>query len=328
MKLSEVLPLDTPLSLNIEASRACNIKCIYCVHSLSSKKLFDIDFKPDIMDPNIYFKMVDGWQLFSKKIKTIRFAGYGDPLMNKNLAKMVAYTKQSKKCDQIVVFTNALLLNHDFSKALIDAGVDVFRITIQGLSAKAYKKNADAEVDYQDFLNNLEYLYKIRGTCRIFIKIMNFAVNNKNKKFYDMFNVFCDEISIEYVTESSKEIDYSNIIQKDNRMIVTGEHEMSMVHVCPYPFYTLTINADGSVSACCKEAMDKIFHVGNVKQVSLNSIWNNKKINSLRLFQLKHTRFKHNICNNCDSLNYSVPVSDLIDDQAERLLNIWPKLDA
>ena len=320
--LKEVLPLDTPLSLNIEASRACNIKCIYCVHSLSKEILSNIDFKPQIMDRNLYFKIVDDCKAFNKQIKTIRFSGYGEPLMNKHLAKMIAYTKQSEICNQITVFTNALLLNNETSEAIISAGIDVFRITIQGLSAKEYKKNAGVENDYKRLLENLEYLYKVRGGCRIFIKMLNFAVDGKEEIFYDMFGDLCDEIAIENVTEIGNDIDFSDIIQKKNKLIVTGEHEMNVVRVCPYPFYMLTINADGKVSACCK-ALDKAFLVGNVQRESLNEIWDNNRMNDFRVFQLKHTRFKHDICRNCDSLNYAVPISDIIDDHTEHLLGCY-----
>ncbi len=317
-KLSEVLPLNTPLSLNIESSRACNIKCVYCVHSLTSEKLSSIDFKPDIMDRDLFFKIVDDCKSFEKKIKTIRFAGMGEPLMNKHLAEMIAYVKQNKICDQIVVFTNALLLNHDLSSALVEAGTDVFRITIQGLSAKEYKDNAGVKYDFESFMNNLKYLYKIKGQCRIFIKMLDFAVKEDEELFYDMFGDICDEIAIENVTTANSEVDYSTIFQEDSNLIVTGEHKMNRIQVCPYPFYMLTINADGNVSSCCK-AIDKTFFVGDARHETLREIWNNKKINEFRVFQLKHTRFKHRICRDCDSLDYAVPVSDMLDGQAELL---------
>ena len=140
-----------------------------------------------------------------------------------------------------------------------------------------------------------------------------------NQTIYDMFGDICDEIAIENITTANSEVDYSDIFSEDNKLIVTGEHEINRVHVCPYPFYMLTINADGNVSACCK-AIDKAFFIGDAEQEPLNEIWNNKKINELRVFQLKHTRFKHGICRSCDSLDYAVPASDLLDDQAEQLI--------
>ena len=39
LKLSQVIPLDTPFTLNIYPSNACNFKCIYCVQSLDKKLL-------------------------------------------------------------------------------------------------------------------------------------------------------------------------------------------------------------------------------------------------------------------------------------------------
>ncbi len=318
-KLSDLLPLDTPLSINVEASRACNIRCIYCIHSLSGEKRSGIGFIPDIMDRDLYYKMVDDCSAFGKKIKTIRFAGYGEPLMNKHLAEMIAYTKQRKIGDQIVIFTNALLLDHTTSKALIDSGTDVFRITVQGLSSEAYKKYAGVENDFSVFMENLKYLYTIKGGCRIFIKIMKFAVKSEEGLFYDMFGDICDEIAVENVTKAHKEVDYSSIIQEENNLIVTGEHEMDCVHVCPYPFYMLTVNADGNAFACCK-ALDKAFLVGNVKQESVHEIWNSKRMDDLRIFQLKHTRFSHRICRDCDSLDYAVSASDRIDVHADKLI--------
>ena len=321
-KLNEVLPLDTPLSLNIEASRACNIKCIYCVHSLPSVKLSKIDFRPDIMDLDLYRKIADDCKAFERIIKTIRFAGYGEPLLNRHLSKMISYTKRNGICDQIVVFTNAILLNHEVAEALVNAGTDVFRIAIQGISKKAYKRNAGVEIDYRVLIENLKYLYEIRNNCRIFVKIMDFAVLKEENLFYDIFGNICDEIAIENVTKANKEVDYSDIFQKENKFIVTGEHEVNRVHVCPYPFYMMTINADGNVSACCK-ALDNEFFIGNVKHDSLNALWDNKKIQNLRVFQLMHTRFKHGICQSCDSLDYAVPASDVLDNQKEHLLGYY-----
>ncbi len=322
--LSNVLPLTTPLSLNIEASRACNIKCIYCIHSLPDEKLANINFKPLVMSKKLFFKMVDDCKLFDNKVRTIRFAGYGEPLVNKHLPDMIAYTKQWSICEQTVIFTNALLLNNQTSKNLIDAGVDVFRITVQGLCAKDYQKNAGVNIDYKNFLENLRYLYSIKKNCRIFIKILDFAVKGKEDLYYDTFGSFCDEISIEHVIEAYGEVDYDNIIEKENKLIVTGEHEADKVHVCPYPFYMMTVNADGNVSACCK-GLYKEFFIGNIINDSLEKIWNNKRMNIIRRFQLKHTRFRHKICTNCNSLNYSVPASDKIDNHREIFMKFYSK---
>ena len=37
-KLSEIIPLDSPLSMYIEPTRTCNFKCFYCMHSTRGEK--------------------------------------------------------------------------------------------------------------------------------------------------------------------------------------------------------------------------------------------------------------------------------------------------
>ena len=50
------------------------------------EKLADINFKPDIKNNNIYLRIVNDCKSFKQKIKTIRFAGNGELLVNKHLA--------------------------------------------------------------------------------------------------------------------------------------------------------------------------------------------------------------------------------------------------
>ena len=37
-RLSEVIPLDSPLSMYVEPTRTCNFKCFYCMHSTRGRR--------------------------------------------------------------------------------------------------------------------------------------------------------------------------------------------------------------------------------------------------------------------------------------------------
>ena len=39
IKLADILPLETPLSIGIEASSICNLKCQYCAQSVDRKSV-------------------------------------------------------------------------------------------------------------------------------------------------------------------------------------------------------------------------------------------------------------------------------------------------
>ena len=43
VKLAEVIPLETPFTLNIFPSNICNFKCKYCEHSLGGASIVKIN---------------------------------------------------------------------------------------------------------------------------------------------------------------------------------------------------------------------------------------------------------------------------------------------
>jgi radical SAM protein with 4Fe4S-binding SPASM domain len=56
--------------------------------------------------------------------------------------------------------------------------------------------------------------------------------------------------------------------------------------VCPFPFYQLFLNPNGKVAPCCylsqETSEDLPYHVGDIKDSSLEEIWNSEKMRELR----------------------------------------------
>src|SRR6185436_14865213 len=62
--------------------------------------------------------------------------GVGEPMLVKNLPKMVRYLKER---DTYVLFnTNGTVLNERNGRALIDAGLDELRVSLDASNAKSY----------------------------------------------------------------------------------------------------------------------------------------------------------------------------------------------
>lgn len=70
---------------------------------------------------------------------------------------------------------------------------------------------------------------------------------------------------------------------------------------CVYPFYQMNIIPNGDVSLCCNDAFAENV-VGNVKNETLNQIWQGEKLNDVRQKIIK-TRQNIDICKGCDSLH-------------------------
>jgi len=106
-KLKDALPLDTPYMVQFFPIYACNFKCGYCIHSVPVSQRRYITDKT-AMDFNLYKKCIDGLSKFPNKVKMIRFAGTGEPLLHKDIAKMVEYAVKMNVAEAVDIVTNGL----------------------------------------------------------------------------------------------------------------------------------------------------------------------------------------------------------------------------
>jgi radical SAM protein with 4Fe4S-binding SPASM domain len=80
---------------------------------------------------------------------------------------------------------------------------------------------------------------------------------------------------------------------------------------CPYPFYTMVINADGDVLSCCVD-WNKKTKIGNAKEQSLKNIWFGDRLKEFQELHLKGMRHLNSSCQNCEVL-FRCPKEDDVD---------------
>lgn len=322
LKLSQVIPLDTPFTLNIFPSNCCNFKCLYCVQSLDQETLASkYDFKRDTMSLDIFKKIVIQAKMFARKNKLISFMGQGEPLLNPNLTEMVRITKDANIADRVDIVTNASLLTHQKSDKLIEAGLDVFRISIQGMTSEKYKSVSQVDINYEKFISKIEYFYKkSRNKCKLYVKIMDTSLDKGQKDlFYKTFDKITDRMFIEEIKPVYDGVDYERFeisLRTDRRGL---EHEKR--YVCPQPFYVLTIWPNGDVIPC--SAIHKVNYLGNVNTENLLNMWNSKSLRAFQIMQLKKLRNKHKQCGLCCAPDDCTHPEDVLDEDAESLLEIY-----
>ncbi|HYU18937.1 MAG TPA: radical SAM/SPASM domain-containing protein [Chloroflexota bacterium] len=122
------VPLASPVEAYFEVANRCNSKCATC----------PLTFDPQERAHNLTFeefvKLVE--QL--PHLKRAVMHGIGEPLLNRDLPSMVRHLKQR---DVYVLFnSNAALLTDARQRALIDCGLDEFRVSIDGSTPETYIK--------------------------------------------------------------------------------------------------------------------------------------------------------------------------------------------
>lgn len=317
-KLSEVLPLDTPFVVQIFPSYACNFKCSYCIFSINKAKRGFISDKA-IMSFDLFKRCIDDMTRFPNKIKVLRFVGIGEPLLHKNITDMIEYAASKNVANTIEILTNASLLTPEMSQALLKAGLNRLVVSIQGTTKEKYQEVCGADINFDEFIENLRYFFNNKGDVQVYIKIVDSALDRKDdeKKFYDIFGDLCDTMAIEHTVPIHAGIDFEKVLKDKDRSVTQFGLPVSEVKICPQPFFTLQINPDGKVVPCFSFEYPII--IDDCNRESVDEIWKGKQFQKFRSKMLDGSKNVSEVCTDCNIIKYRLFPEDDLSNDAERL---------
>jgi len=314
-KLETVIPLEVPFVIFVDPSDVCNFHCKFCpTGDIPLMKKVGRSLKA--MDFDLYKKVIDDICQFEKPIKVLRLYKDGEPLLNPRLADMIKYAKDRGCAEKIDTTTNASLLTPEKSLAIIEAGLDRINISIEGVSAEQYLDFSDYKIDFDKLVENIRYFYEHKKNCEIIVKIPGDGLSAEDRdKFYQIFGDIADGVFVEHVMSC-----WSGFELKDlevNQDVGIYGQPIKEVLVCPYVFYSFSINSDGSASLCFLDWARKLI-IGDVAKQSVKEIWQGEKLREYQKMFLRKERKDHPICGQCGQLTHAMP--DDIDEHAEDIL--------
>ena len=290
--LGKVLPLDTPYTVLIDISDACNLRCKYCFRYDTSIVAEDYR-KNRLMDWETFVEVVAQLKEFPSQIKRIALSHNGEPLCNRKLPQMVSYIKKAGLTGRTEIHTNGLLLDEQYINELCEAGIDRVVISLQGLDEESYYKECGAKIDFTQFYNNLKYFYQKKQDTQIHIKIVDEAVGEEKEKFYELFSPIADRVFVETVVPLWTESDMSSGKSEKNKYGDT----FKVQQCCPLVFYTINVLPDGTIYPCSH--IRPPFKLGNVKNITLLEAWRSMKKKAFLKDMLENGRFNVEACKNC-----------------------------
>jgi len=311
--LSEVVPLEKPYAVNFNISNACNFKCFYCFHSQKGKK----EYQEGKMDYSIFQTCIDQIKRSGIHLKNINLCGYGEPVLHQDFCRMVKYAKMQKVTDCVETITNASVLTPEYCDRILDSGLDKMRISLQGLTEEDYRDVAQVEFCFDRLYRAIQYLYRHKKQLFLYVKIMDVMVKTeeRKKKFFDLFEKCADEVYIENLMPLSQ-LDYSKA-NSDFSKTLYGE-ELKKTQICSQPFYSCTVDIDGTVFPCCMLPVPERFD--NLTLESLNEIWNGEKYLSFLTSFLGSLEKWREECKRCRRYQYMALEKDSLDGKEEELL--------
>src|SRR5579863_2063334 len=117
---------NLPRSIYIEPTSRCNEFCQQCPRTLLSR-----EDDRDLSFDNFRY-IVDQFPVLERVV----LHGLGEPLLNKDLPRMISYLKA--RGTYVLFNSNGILLNAKRGQALIDAGLDEYRLSMDGATRETY----------------------------------------------------------------------------------------------------------------------------------------------------------------------------------------------
>lgn len=117
---------EPPHCVFIEVTNHCNLLCETCPRTFVTYE------EPKTLSWENFLKIAEQFPNMERAV----LHGIGEPLINKDLPRMIAHLKA--RGVYVLFNTNATLLNAEWSRQLIDSGLDELRCSIDGADPKTY----------------------------------------------------------------------------------------------------------------------------------------------------------------------------------------------
>lgn len=294
LKISRIK--DFPIIIDIELTNRCNLNCLMCPTGTGSIK------RPQgFMSEAVYDKVMD--ELRGRNIG-LRFIRWGEPFLHPS---SVAYIEKAKRNGILChVNTNGHLLNRSMMRRLVALPLDSIKFSFQGVDAESYHAMRQGNGDFQSLIEKIKELCILRGDATLpFIHVASTITYESQEKvaaFKEMMDPFADFISVGRTKMEHISVEDSGLDVKAKETIREMQARQSLVKVhlkqCPEVFDKLSINWDGTVTACCSDYDGKMI-VGDLKDATLEEIWNGKALHHIRKILGARDYDKLELCRTC-----------------------------
>lgn len=288
-----------PVSVSVEPTTSCNLRCPECPSGLRS-----FSRPTGMLEEKNFRSMVD--QL-SGHLLYMNFYFQGEPFLNPKLLDMVQYA--SSKRIFTSTSTNAHYLDDATAKRTVESGLDRLIISIDGTTQEtyaAYRIGGKLSKVIEGTKNILKWKKELRSkTPQVIFQFLVVKPNEHQVKDVQRLakDMGVDEVLLKtaqvYEYEHGNELipeekEYSRYRQKADG---TWEIKNKLEDHCWKMWHSCVITWDGAVVPCCfdKDASHKL---GLLKNFSMKEIWHSVPYRNFRASVLQG-RKEIDICRNC-----------------------------
>jgi len=265
-----------PRFIQIETLIGCDAECPFCPQR-------DIDRLPRRMPDETWIKIVDDTRGLGI---TYRPFLQNEALLDTRLARIVAYIKQDPTA-HVELNTNAHALSEDRAAALIDAGIDLVRFSIDAFTAETYARDR-VGLDFRRVVENIERFASMarRSGRTVTTEVRMIDMESNRGEQRDFVSYWTDRVDRVLIVPLYN-WPWTEGVEMVRKPCIKMRDEMF--------FYT-----DGSAVLCCWDIAGRAV-IGNVNKASVLEIWNGAERRRLAELLARGERDRILLCSRCDA---------------------------
>ncbi len=264
-----------PRMLSVEPTSRCNLNCPFCLVGMqNSLPSTEHDLLPrgmGFMEMDLYRKIVHDAKAFGITKMQLHFQG--EPLLHKGLPEMVRLAKQAGMFTQL--FTNGLPLTPASADRLLEAGLDMLRFSVDGVTEEVYQKNRVGGEFARVYRNMKMMADKARGRrSPIRLEWQMIALRN-NEHEIDLARRMAEEIGFNFFVKT--------FAVTDPDLVPLNPQYQRKLHIkpCQDIYRAIFVYWNGDVVPCCYDQEGKAI-VGNLRTQTLGEVWTSPRYVELR----------------------------------------------
>lgn len=283
--------LGLPFNINIEPTANCNYKCVKCERFSDSYRDDGQMFEDKSLPFEHYRKILDD---IGNILLSVRLWHFGEPLLNRNIIRMIEYAK--KKNIIVAISSNLSLLSCQGAKDLVRSGLDYLVVSFDGATAKTYSRYHG--MDYFDrVVENIKTLVSVKSKLKSltpFIELQ-FIVMRDNEAEIALLKKLSTSLGVNKVTYLKLDKDKINLgnfklssfvdLLPKNKDFILDKDAIQKISLCHIPWEGALIRYSGVVLPCVEDtgqsySMGRVFH--NERYGGFKQIWKSDAYRAFR----------------------------------------------
>lgn len=291
-----------PLFLSVFLTYSCNLSCDMCLtHSrkfnnpFGQKPCKDVDFE-------LFKQILNRY----KNALSLNLIGNGDPLLDKDLFRMIEYASNVMKMD-VSSSSNGILVGK-YIEEIINSPLKTFDISLNGHNSNEFNRMTGMPPElFNTICNNTVELVKQKKVKRSRLKIaVSIILDQENYRHLKDMICFADNLGVDKINffqflpvpekgftaeERCLFLDDPNVIEvfseinslpaRIKRKVILPpllDRVMDNNKYCPVWFRYICIDGDGNVGGCCCQLLD----LSVSGKFSDENVWNNAYFQEMR----------------------------------------------